>query len=81
MASMADPESLNQQTVPAAAYWVDPWPSFREIAQKSLNDDHTARLAWRVRRSRQVVQCDEQVRNGWRMEQQNRSSRIKTQEN
>jgi hypothetical protein len=26
-----------------AAYWVVPWQSFREIAQKSLNDDHTVR--------------------------------------
>jgi hypothetical protein len=29
----------------AAAYEDSPWPRFREIALKSLNDDHTARLA------------------------------------
>src|SRR6202011_5700829 len=36
----------------AAAYAVGPWPRFREITPKFLHDDHTARLAWRVRRSR-----------------------------
>jgi hypothetical protein len=44
---------LTQQKFRVAAYWVDPWPSFREIAQKSLNEDHTARLVWCVRRSQQ----------------------------
>jgi hypothetical protein len=51
---MADPESLSQHGSRVAAYWVVPWPSFREIAQKSLNDDHKARLVWCVRRSRQI---------------------------
>jgi len=36
--------------VSAAAYEVSPWPRIREITQKSLHDDHTAQLAWRVRR-------------------------------
>src|SRR5438105_11787925 len=37
----------------AAAYWVGAWPNFREMTQKSLHDDHTARFASRPRRSRQ----------------------------
>jgi hypothetical protein len=32
------------------------------MAPKSLHDDHTARLAWRMRRSRHVCLCDGQVR-------------------
>src|SRR5258708_38698330 len=39
-------------TMSAAAYAVGPWPRFREITPKFLHDDHTTRLAWRVRRSR-----------------------------
>src|SRR5260370_38206677 len=39
-------------TMSAAAYTVGPWPRFREITPKFLHDDHTTRLAWRVRRSR-----------------------------
>src|ERR1700676_1132092 len=41
---------------------VIPWPRFREMAPESLQDDHTARLAWRMRRSRHVRRCDGQVR-------------------
>ena len=37
----------------AAAYWVGAWRTFREMTQKSLHDDHTARFASRPRRSRQ----------------------------
>jgi hypothetical protein len=37
----------------AAAYWVGLWPSFREMTQQSLHDDHTTRFASRTRRSRQ----------------------------
>jgi hypothetical protein len=38
--------------VPAAAYAVGPWPRIRKMTPKSLHDHHTARLAWRARRSR-----------------------------
>ena len=36
----------------AAAYWINPWPRFREITLKSLNDDHTTRFASQPRRLR-----------------------------
>src|SRR3984893_9808506 len=39
-----------------------PWPRFREIAPECLQEDQTARLAWRMRRSRHVRRCDGQVR-------------------
>ena len=38
--------------VPVAAYAVGPWPRIRKMTPKSLHDHHTARLAWRARRSR-----------------------------
>jgi hypothetical protein len=44
-------EVASRQDFLAAAYKVSPWPRFREITLKSLHDDHTARLAWRMRRS------------------------------
>jgi len=46
----AEYSSGTRQSQPAA-YKVGPWPRFREIAPKSLHDDHTARLAWCMRRS------------------------------
>jgi hypothetical protein len=46
-----------------AAYWVGPWPRFREMTPKSLHDDHTTQLALRTRRSRHSIRGDEQVRS------------------
>jgi hypothetical protein len=41
------PQLLNHpKRLWVAAYEVSPWPRFREIALKSLNEDHTVRLAW-----------------------------------